>query len=433
MSLPAAAGKQVFESRRALSFPWRVGASSPLLPLNELRELVKGGAVYEERRAPGKVGGASRIVNDFSDERRTPSRSGLPKWRATATESGTSATVRDTERDGSTTQGTDPGLGPSVAAGTLSDDFTETYVGHQTTVELPLAPVVAEAAAVPVAAVLPRAKDVASEVAAVAKAADASEAEEVAPKTKSEPPKGRVLRRENVEDAGVAPPALSLIGRMVTQPDGDKAEWAEKIASQVRSGAPGTPVVKPKEPEAATPVKEASSPKSGRDEPTLIREKDGLPEAPPVESRRVEKRTELRIGVGAGMLAMLIAGILIGRWFWFGGVAPRAGIGVGTTAMSVGSTAPPLLVTPTAPASAPSSAPSAVEPAAGTSTQVKPVQPKHSAGASTTQPKASVSPSVAVVVPAAPEPSHPPVALPTHGPAPVASIPFGSYMEEKKQ
>ena len=184
--------------------------------VNELRELVKGGAVYEERRAPGKPATASRIVNGFSDEKRTPSRSGLPKWKATATEPGSPSTVRDAQPDGSTTQGTDPGLGPSVGivglgpdvAKTHVDDLTvdvaKTHVDDLTTVELPVAPVAPAKEPDPV---VPAAKP------AAAVAVVANEAEEVAPKTKSEPPKGRVLRREDTKEVPDAAPASSPMGR----------------------------------------------------------------------------------------------------------------------------------------------------------------------------------------------------------------------------
>ena len=342
--------------------------------VNELRELVTGGAVYEERRAPGKAGGASRIVNDFSDERRTPSRSGLPKWRATATESGTPATVRDADRDGSTTQGTDPGLGPSVVAGSLSTDFTETYVGHQTTVELPLAldaSVAPHAAVAPDAAPLPRGKDPAVKMQAPTVGTEAAKkAEEPAPTSK--PPKGRVLRRENVKDEPVVSgdKATPMMGRMVTLPDGDRGALAESIATQVRQSS-----------KAAVHGPE-----------------DATPDAPPVESRRVEKRTELRIGVAAGMLAMLIAGILIGRWFWQDrGALPRA---AGSAEMAATMTAVSVPMTAVS-ASVSSAPPDAVLPpsmvAPSPSTPVKAHGPKHPEGPGHgVEPRSGPVPSAAV-------------------------------------
>lgn len=270
---------------------------------DELRALVKGGAEYEKRRPAGKPVTLSRIVAEFSEERRSPSMAGLPNWRA-------SGTMPGIPEDTST--GTDPGLGPVAE---LGPEMTETSVGHLTTVQMPLVPAEAETLVErgpqdePVTSERATPVIAASEEAiAEARAMPAVKAVKISPLDES----------TDVDPARESPSEGALkSGRVITIPDGNKAEWAEKIASQVRGGAPAKPLRKstPKAPEAAAaPSQEA---KSRRDEPTVIRSReDDTPDAPPVESRREEKRTELRIGLIAMVIAAVLVGVMIGRWVW---------------------------------------------------------------------------------------------------------------------
>ena len=395
--------------------------------VNELRELVKGGAAYEARKPAGKPNTVSHIVNGFSDERRTPSRLGLPRWKASATQSGLQPNALESASDPAPNEasgGTDPGLGPASQG--LPQDVLDTHIGHLTTVELPLTRTGKSEG---------RVLGEMSEIAGTTtREADTSHSTESAPDTKSEPPKGRVLRREEVEPAPPREQNGALLGgRSVTLPDGDKGALAERIAEQVR-GRLGENT--------------NDSPTGSRDASTVMGQ-DAIPEAPPVESRREEKRTELRIGVVAGMLTTLILGVLIGRWFWQDRGEGTGVSGPSLTVSALGPAAPVVTsqsnVTSlsTATPSTPSTLAPGVSPTVSASSEKPTHAPKH--GPDSVGPKASAgariepgpAPFASSGAPAVPAPgSAVPPAPPTArsgGPAPTVSVPFGSYMEEKTQ
>jgi len=323
----------------------------------ELRDLVKGGAEYERVRAAGKPVTLSKIVAQYSEERRTPSYSGLPKWKVTSP--GIAAGKKqEPSPSTSASTGTDPGLGPSEPA----SELMTTHTGHESTVQLPLEQVAnTEVDGLPIADVSPREEE--------------PETEEPAPVTPI------------TEDRG-SEGALKR-GPVITIPTGDKAEWAAAIASQVRGGAPAKPYRPAKDVEAAPSEtsdparkpKEAPGKKASRSAETVpVRREDEVPEAPPVESRREEKRTELRIGLTAAFAATLIVGMLIGRWVWLKDDGPK--------------------VQPSASQAAEGPAP------VMSSAWMKPVQPPASAA----PPTAPVIPSVAPVAPSASS------AVKAHGP-----------------
>ena len=397
--------------------------------VNELRELVKGGATYEARKPAGKPNTVSHIVNGFSDERRTPSRLGLPRWKASATESGLQPNAREYAADPTPNEasgGTDPGLGPKTES--LAQDVLDTHIGHLTTVELPLA-----GTAKPEGGRLGATSEIAG---ATTGDADTSQSTESAPDTKSEPPKGRVLRREEVEAVAPLEQNGGLIGgRSVTLPDGDKGALAERIAEQVRVRL----------------GENTSDAASGSREALTVMRQDAIPEAPPVESRREEKRTELRIGVVAGMLTTLILGVLIGRWFWqdrgegtgvSGPSLTASALGPAVTGATIVATSQPTFpsLSPATPP-APSVIAPGVVPAVSASAEKPTHGPKH--GPDTVVPKASAGTRIEPVpalpfasgAPSMHSPAVPPPVPGTarSGPAPTVSVPFGSYMEEKKQ
>lgn len=340
---------------------------------NDLRALVSGGAAYEGgRRGAGRPATLSRVVEQYSDERRTPSRSGLPKWKGTAPGMGTDDARGDT----------DPGIGP----------------GSERARETPVVP------------------------------ATEAALREASQMHVTEPSKVIVTGAEMPSDEALES------ARVITIPKGDKTAWAEQIAAQVRGTTPEQagrkPVAsEPKEPEASVIVAAAPAKRSRRDEPTVARE-DAVPEAPPVESRREEKRTELRMGVTAVVLAALLVGVFIGRWFWMSDTGgPRAGTSATTapssTTVPVASIASlaPAASTVASPGASGIPSPSSVAPAStapSSSATGKHHGPKHGSDPGHgTEPQSAPSAAVAPAVTTAAQP--PPAPVPPTSAAPVPS------------